>query len=116
MTRQIERKHVATVVREIPRLQRPHPVIVSGAVREHDRRQRGIETPRAGVGVDVRRSDSYPHGASCISDVISYAGDVISYAGDVISYASDVIPAQAGIQRSADLSPQIAPFRISSLD
>ena len=49
---EIDREHVATMVREISRLQCPHAVVMRGAVHEHDRRQRGIETPRAGVSVD----------------------------------------------------------------
>ena len=44
------------VMGEVARLQRPHAVVVAGAVDEHDRRQRGVERPRAGVRVDAPRS------------------------------------------------------------
>ena len=55
VARQIDGEHVAAVMREIARLQRPDAVVVRRAVDEHDRRQRGVERPRARVGVDVVR-------------------------------------------------------------
>ena len=45
------REHVEAVMREVARLQRPHAVIVGGAVHEHDGGLRGIERARARVRV-----------------------------------------------------------------
>ena len=48
---QVDRQHAEAVMREVARLQRPHAMVVLGAVDEHGGRQAGVERLAAGVGV-----------------------------------------------------------------
>src|SRR2546421_1497892 len=48
----VAREHIPAVMREVPRLQCPHAVIVACAVDEADARLRRIDVTPAGVGVN----------------------------------------------------------------
>ena len=61
MRGQVDREHVATVVREVPRLQRPHAMIVARAVHEHERRLRRDEGARPGIRVHLVAVDEQAH-------------------------------------------------------
>ena len=62
VARSIDREHVAAVMREVARLQRPHAVIVARAVDEDDARPCRVEGATAGVGVDRPPLDVELHG------------------------------------------------------
>jgi hypothetical protein len=61
MAGKTDREHVAPVMREVARLQRPDAVVVRRAVHEDDRRQRGIEGARPRIRVHRMARDRNAH-------------------------------------------------------
>jgi hypothetical protein len=71
MPGEIEGQHRPPVMREIPRLQRPHGVVHAGAVNEKHGRLLRIEGPAAGGGEDRLAVDAESHRGIHSSDRIA---------------------------------------------